>query len=66
MAQRLTASRILLVLENLFYATGAFVADFNETHVYNPSWPPHARFHNGMRIHALPDVTNLNVTTLID
>lgn len=25
---------------------GPFVFDFNETHIYNASWPPHAKFHN--------------------
>ncbi|KAK4508427.1 hypothetical protein PRZ48_002165 [Zasmidium cellare] len=43
----ITAGKALIVLANLFYSIGAFVFDFNETHVRNPRWPPHARFHNG-------------------
>ncbi|KAK5685006.1 hypothetical protein LTS10_003081 [Elasticomyces elasticus] len=42
-----TLGRGVLTIGNLLYAVGAFLADFNETHVYNPKWPPHARFHNG-------------------
>jgi hypothetical protein len=38
---------ILLSFPAVFMTVGSFVADFNETHVYNPRWPPHARFHNG-------------------
>ncbi|KAF2162316.1 hypothetical protein M409DRAFT_58418 [Zasmidium cellare ATCC 36951] len=47
MAPKITAGNALIVLANLFYSIGAFVFDFNETHVRNPRWPPHARFHNG-------------------
>ncbi len=24
----------------------AYVFDWNETHIFNPKWPPHAKFHN--------------------
>ncbi|EME48605.1 hypothetical protein DOTSEDRAFT_67595 [Dothistroma septosporum NZE10] len=47
MAQRVTAGRVTIVVGNLLYSVGAFAADFNETHVLNPRWPPHAKFHNG-------------------
>lgn len=39
--------KILLSFSALATAMGPFIADFNETHVKNPNWPPHARFHNG-------------------
>ncbi|WP_424140315.1 DUF6640 family protein [Roseomonas chloroacetimidivorans] len=29
---------------------GGFVADWNRTHLFNPNWPPHARFHDAMTI----------------
>ena len=45
--QLVTPGRIVFLLGNLMYSVGAFLADWNETHVKNPRWPPHARFHNG-------------------
>ena len=38
---------VLLSLSALGQIIGPFIADFNHTHVLNPRWPPHARFHNG-------------------
>jgi hypothetical protein len=40
--------RILLTLVALVTGLGGYVMDWNETHVYNPHWTPHAKFHNGM------------------
>ncbi|WP_368783640.1 DUF6640 family protein [Arthrobacter sp. B1805] len=31
-------------------AVGGFIADWNRTHLFNPQWPPHARFHDAMSI----------------
>ena len=30
----------------LFTSVSAYVMDWNVTHIYNPRWPPHAKFHN--------------------
>lgn len=39
--------KALLSLSAAGSILGPFIADFNETHVLNPRWPPHAKFHNG-------------------
>ncbi|CZT13889.1 uncharacterized protein RAG0_17398 [Rhynchosporium agropyri] len=39
--------QLLLSLSATGSILGPFIADFNETHVLNPRWPPHAKFHNG-------------------
>lgn len=38
---------ILLTISAIIQTFAPFIADFNKTHVLNPRWPPHARFHNG-------------------
>ena len=47
MMSTITAGRILLTLSSVGLIAGSYIADWNETHVLNPKWPPHARFHNG-------------------
>ena len=47
MASSLTLGRGFFLVGNLIYSAGAFLADWNSTHIYNDLWPPHAKFHNG-------------------
>jgi hypothetical protein len=43
----LTIGRAISSFGVLYQVIGTFTADFNHTHIYNPRWPPHAKFHSG-------------------
>jgi glycopeptide antibiotics resistance protein len=43
---RRTTGRLLISLVAVFTAVSPYLADWNVTHIYNPAWPPHAKFHN--------------------
>lgn len=42
----LSFGRIILTIVALYAAGGSYIFDWNHTHIYNPKWPPHAKFHN--------------------
>ena len=46
----MTIGRRTLRALALTTAVSGFVADWNRTHLFNPNWPPHARFHDAMTI----------------
>lgn len=53
--------RGLMASGNVLFAAAAYFADWSHTHVFNPRWPPHAKFHNGqsMSFGALSALTSL-------
>ena len=47
MTMKFPVDRILVSLVSIVTIFGAFVFDWDQTHIFNPNWPPHAKFHNG-------------------
>jgi len=43
----ITAGRICLTVVAAVLGPAPFYADWSHTHIFNPKWPPHAKFHNG-------------------
>ncbi len=39
------SGELLITVTLIITALGSIIHDWNKTHVYNPEWPPHARFH---------------------
>lgn len=46
------SGRLLLSAIAMFAAVGSFVADWNRTHMFNPNWSPHAKFHGAQTLAA--------------
>ena len=42
----ISTGRILISLVAVWAAFGSYIFDWNKTHILNPHWPPHAKFHN--------------------
>lgn len=42
----ISAGKALLTLTATWSAIGSYVFDWNDTHIHNPEWTPHAKFHN--------------------
>jgi hypothetical protein len=43
-------SRVLFVSVGVFFAAAGHFADMSKTHMFNPNWPPHAKFHAGQTL----------------
>lgn len=46
MTRAMTAGRLLITVAAIATLVGPVGADLNPSHVFNPEWPPHARFHS--------------------
>ena len=43
---KLLTGRVILTVIAAGTIVSPFLADWNDTHIYNALWPPHAKFHN--------------------
>jgi hypothetical protein len=43
---KISIGKALISIVALYAAFGSYFFDWNKTHIFNPDWPPHAKFHN--------------------
>ena len=43
-------SRVLFCIMGVWLPVGSHLADYGPTHIFNPHWPPHAKFHTGQTL----------------
>jgi hypothetical protein len=48
--QHWRAGRWLLTIVSISTIIGGYLADWNRTHLFNPRWTPHAKFHDAQTI----------------
>jgi hypothetical protein len=48
--KRTNSGRRILISVAALTTVGGFLADWNRTHLFNPNWPPHAKFHDAQSI----------------
>jgi hypothetical protein len=61
---KISLGKLLLSATSIWSGYGSYHFDCNETHIYNPEWPPHAKFHNAQTMSTGAAVGALGLYTL--